>query len=179
MYIISRWFQIFLFSPLFGEDYFYFHPYLGRIPIFFIFTPIWGRFPFWLIFFRWVVQPPTRYISWKKTDLFLNLDWTFKGLLFVKAKFDGLALAFPIYKAFQDRCIWEAEGWMALPHYPPAAKKKVLTPKLGAGNSNILWFSPRKLGKWFQFDWYLSNELKPPTSQVFFCLVDDFLPQLV
>ena len=29
----------------------------------FIFTLIWGRFPFWRIFFRWVVQPPTRVID--------------------------------------------------------------------------------------------------------------------
>ncbi len=28
--------------------------------IFFIFTPIWGNDPIWLIFFKWVVQPPTR-----------------------------------------------------------------------------------------------------------------------
>ena len=28
--------------------------------IFFIFTPTWGTCPIWLIFFRWVVQPPTR-----------------------------------------------------------------------------------------------------------------------
>ena len=27
---------------------------------FLIFTPIWGNDPFWRIFFRWVVQPPTR-----------------------------------------------------------------------------------------------------------------------
>ena len=27
---------------------------------FFIFTPTWGDDPIWLIFFRWVVQPPTR-----------------------------------------------------------------------------------------------------------------------
>ena len=46
----------------------------------------------------------------KKNRPVSNLDWTFKGLPAVKAKFDGLALAFPIYKAFQDLCIWEAEG---------------------------------------------------------------------
>ena len=28
--------------------------------IFFIFTPTWGNDPIWLIFFKWVVQPPTR-----------------------------------------------------------------------------------------------------------------------
>ena len=27
---------------------------------FFMFIPIWERFQFWLIFFKWVVQPPTR-----------------------------------------------------------------------------------------------------------------------
>ena len=30
--------------------------------IYFFFTPVWGRFPIWLIFFRWVVQPPTRWM---------------------------------------------------------------------------------------------------------------------
>ena len=38
--------------------------YLGLwFQIFFIFTPILGKMnPFWLIFFKWVVQPPTRYV---------------------------------------------------------------------------------------------------------------------
>ena len=43
-------------------------PWFQRI---FIFTPIWGSCPIWLVFFRWVVQPPTRYIHVALFDLFL------------------------------------------------------------------------------------------------------------
>ena len=43
---------------------------------FFIFTPIWGNDPIWLMFFRWVVQPPTRitldYISCHCEVFFAN-----------------------------------------------------------------------------------------------------------
>ena len=43
----------------------------GGFKYLFMFIAIWGRFPFWLIFFRWVVQPPTR--KWS-SQLFLQVS---------------------------------------------------------------------------------------------------------
>ena len=40
-----------------------------------IFTPNWGWFPFWLIFFRWVLQLPTRWRFQKLHDFVLELPW--------------------------------------------------------------------------------------------------------
>ena len=34
----------------------------GGFEYFSFFTPIWGRFPIWILFFRWVVQRPTRFV---------------------------------------------------------------------------------------------------------------------
>ena len=45
-------------------------PWVVATQIFFIFTPIWGRFPIWPIFFKGVVQPPSRYLNFM-----LNFDF--------------------------------------------------------------------------------------------------------
>ncbi len=62
-----RWVRTCLFSCLNSPDISYvWGKRLNNIitgwwfQIFFIFTPTWWRFPYWLIFFKWLVQPPTR-----------------------------------------------------------------------------------------------------------------------
>ena len=60
----SRWWPFFKYfsSPRIKSGWWF--------QIFFIFTPIWGRFPFWRIFFKWVVQPPTR--NWEIIQIWLE-----------------------------------------------------------------------------------------------------------
>ena len=39
----------------------------------------WGNDPIWLIFFKWVVQPPTRYASLRRTTTPLKIDNPLEG----------------------------------------------------------------------------------------------------
>ena len=62
----------------------------------FIFIPIWGNDPIWLIFFRWVVQPPTRW--WFASPESPNLQGApiFRGNMLVSGWVNCLGLQRPL-----------------------------------------------------------------------------------
>ena len=111
--------------------------YISRwwFQIFVIFTPIWGRFPFWLIFFKWVVQPPTRY----SCEAIEGCMWNPESLERPEVRKD--------YFLSSSRGTWSRKrGQSALHENGCWTKNREISPQIIHSNKGFPLFSPSILG---------------------------------
>ena len=124
-----------------NSNIFYFHPYLGK----------WSNLT--SIFFKWVVQPPTRLSYGNKSD---GKGWVF---FWQRNGFHASIRSICQSSRRKNATFWRAQS----------VQNRCV---LGGGNSNIFLIFTPTWGRWTHFDEHIFqlgwNMLKPPT-RFFWC----------